>query len=152
MLPPSSLCHNKRLKYLLTCVYFPPPSLLASSVLPTKFQKEIWRIPHCHSFGMNMERWWCTSKVDTVTSLQSALHKRLELLHTNHHFQLSSARQLPNSTQTLGIVLPKQLGGAPEHKFQILDLILAKFKIKNMHEVFNFIRSISPSQYAVNCP
>lgn len=101
-----------------------------------------------------MERWWCTSKVDTVICLQSALHKRLELLHThtNHHFQLSRARQLFNSTQTLGIVLPKQFGGVPEHKFQILDFILAKLKIKNMHEAFNFIRSTSRSQYAVNCP
>lgn len=67
-----------------------------------------------------------------------------------HHFQLPSARQLPSSTQTLGIAFPEQLGGAPEPKFWILDFILAaKLKTKNIHKLFNFVRSASPSQYAV---
>lgn len=118
-------------------IYLRQLTLLTSSALPNRFQNETWRMLHHHSFDVNMERQWCTSKVDTVTCLQSALHKRLELLHT-HTITVSSCLVLDSSpaAQTLGITFPKQLGGAPENKVWILDFTLAtKLEIKNTQSV-----------------
>lgn len=139
--------------YLLTCVCFPPPSPgLHLLHFQPNFKK---KYGGCHTTihlvrirkDADVHLKWTQTPVCTTREAGAPAHPH------NHHFQLSSARQLPSSTQTSGVAFPKQLGGAPEPKLRILDFILAdKLKMKNMHKVLNFIKRTSPSQYAVNCP